>query len=74
MEYVCGPEFKSRLSLSPGVCVVQAPRHEEGDEPLPWCSMASETSHAIRLATIFELALLGWVLNVLANPIIYAFW
>ncbi len=53
------------------VCEVVA---HTSEMPLPWCAMASETSHALRLSAIFELSLLGWVANVLANPIIYAFW
>ncbi len=65
--------MESFVAGDDGPCTVYVSEEEE-DVPLPWCAMASETAHALWLATIFELALLGWVLNVLANPIIYAFW
>ena len=41
---------------------------------LPWCQMLSESSHSLHLTRVFTMALLGWIANALADPVVYAFW
>lgn len=43
-------------------------------EEAPICQMLAETSHALHLTKVFTMSLLGWILNALADPIVYAFW
>ena len=41
---------------------------------LPWEAMMAQMSHSLYLTRIFTISLLGWIINTLADPLVYAFW